>query len=60
MIRGIAVKADLTVTFAFEQPGHYIGKGRACTKEVRVRQIGITKESLRNAGNLTSAMTVWI
>ena len=46
VIRGIAVKADLTVTFAFEQPGHYIGKGRACTKEVRVRQIGITKESL--------------
>lgn len=46
VVRGIAVKADLTVTFAFAQPGHYIGKGRAYTGKVKVCQIGITKESL--------------
>ena len=46
VVRGIAVRADLTVTFAFAQPGHYIGKGRAYTGKVVVRQIGITKESI--------------
>lgn len=44
-VRGIAVCADLTVTFAFEQPGHYIGKGRDYTGKTVLRQIGITKES---------------
>lgn len=46
-VRGIAVRADLTVTFAFEQPGHYIGKGRAYTGKLKLRRIGITKESLQ-------------
>ena len=46
-VRGIAVKADLTVTFAFEQPGLYIGKGRDYTGKIICSQIGITKESLQ-------------
>lgn len=46
-IRGNAVQADLTVTFAFEKPGHFLGDGRAYSGKVILCQMGITKESLR-------------
>ena len=46
-ILGTAVRADLTVTFAFEKPGHYLGDGREYSGKTVLRQIGITKESLK-------------
>lgn len=45
-VRGTAVQADMTVTFGYEQPGHYLGKGRVCSRKVILCPIGITKESL--------------
>lgn len=44
-VMGTAVKADLTVTFAFEKPGHVLYPGCRYAGEVVCRQIGITQES---------------
>ncbi len=44
-IFGCAVRADITVSFAFAKRGHLLYPGRACTGELAVRDIGITKEA---------------
>ncbi len=44
-VMGTAVKADLTVTFAFEKLGHILYPGCQYAGEVVCRQIGITEES---------------
>lgn len=44
-IMGTAVRADLTVTFAFWKLGHVLYPGCRYAREVVCRQIGITKES---------------
>jgi len=43
-IMGIAVNADITVTFAFKKRGHFIGPGRDYTGEVIRKDIGITED----------------
>lgn len=40
-ILGEAVKADVTVTFSFAKPGHYLEPGCACCGDIRVVDIGI-------------------
>ena len=45
-VMGTAVRADLTVTFAFLKAGHVFFPGTEYAGEVVVRQIGITKRSL--------------
>lgn len=44
-VMGCAVKADLTVTFAFEKLGHIFYPGCAYAGELICRDIGITQES---------------
>ncbi|MDE6185748.1 MAG: NAD(P)H-hydrate dehydratase, partial [Lachnospiraceae bacterium] len=44
-ILGGAVRADLTVTFAFAKRGHLLYPGREYTKELVVKDIGITQQS---------------
>ncbi len=44
-IWGEAVKADLTVTFAFAKRGHFLYPGREYTGELAVKDIGITESS---------------
>ncbi len=39
-IRGIAVRANQTVTFQYPKPGHFIYPGRAHTGELTVKEIG--------------------
>lgn len=45
-VMGSAVKADLTVTFAFAKPGQALYPGCTYTGEVILKDIGITAESL--------------
>ncbi|NLG04745.1 MAG: NAD(P)H-hydrate dehydratase [Clostridia bacterium] len=40
-IRGIAVKADLTVTFAYQKIGHLLYPGRSYTGELLIKNIGL-------------------
>lgn len=44
-IMNIAVKADLTVTFAFEKLGHILYPGCEYAGELKCKEIGITRES---------------
>lgn len=44
-VMGVAVKADLTVTFAFRKPGHILYPGCIYASQVLCRDIGIGKES---------------
>ena len=55
-ILGAAVKADVTVTFSMAKAGHFAEPG--CTKcgELRVRNIGIPEEILKDAGENTFAV----
>ncbi len=48
-IYGCAVKADLTVAFAFAKRGHLLYPGRAYTGELAVADIGIPKAAFREA-----------
>jgi len=43
-VLGVAVKADLTVTFAFAKLGHVIYPGRACTGKLVTVDIGLPEE----------------
>ncbi len=44
-IMGCAVRADVTVTFAYAKAGHYFYPGKEYTKELRICPIGIFKEA---------------
>lgn len=46
-IMGCAVRADVTVSFAFAKRGHFLYPGKVCTGKLIVKEIGITKESFR-------------
>lgn len=44
MIRGCAIKADLTVAFCRAKPGHYLLPGRLMCGELAIRDIGISDQ----------------
>lgn len=46
-ILGEAVRADLTVTFAFAKRGHLLYPGREYTGKLVIKDIGITQQSFR-------------
>ena len=54
-ILGCAVRADVTVTFAFLKRGLLLYPGASCAGRVRLAQIGITVESFQ--GKLPAAFT---
>ena len=54
-IWGCAVRADVTVTFAFLKRGLLLYPGASCAGRVRLAQIGITEESFQ--GKLPAAFT---
>ena len=54
-ILGCAVRADVTVTFAFLKRGLLLYPGASCAGRVRLAQIGITEESFQ--GKLPAAFT---
>lgn len=49
-VAGIAVRADLTVTFARAKRGHLLMPGRLYCGEVRVADIGISDEAILRTG----------
>jgi NAD(P)H-hydrate epimerase len=56
-ILGDAVKADVTVTFSYAKPGHFIEPGCARCGDIRVAQIGIPAELINNAETDCYAVT---
>lgn len=58
-VMGMAVKADFTVTFAFEKLGHILYPGCLYAGEVVCRQIGITKESFLDKGGKEPKVYSW-
>ncbi len=53
-VRGVALKADLTVTFFRAKPGHYLLPGRVFCGELVVRDIGINEDVLKSIKPKTS------
>lgn len=49
-VRGVAVRAVRTVTFAARKPCHLLMPGRALSGEVEVADIGIARETLEASG----------
>ena len=49
-ILGEAVRAELAVTFSMAKVGHFVEPGCACCGELRVCDIGIPEELLKEAG----------
>ncbi|OSQ48802.1 NAD(P)H-hydrate dehydratase [Thalassospira alkalitolerans] len=47
-IRGVAIKANLTVTFCRAKPGHYLLPGRVLCGELVIRDIGIADQTVRD------------
>ncbi|MBU4261070.1 MAG: NAD(P)H-hydrate dehydratase [Proteobacteria bacterium] len=47
---GVAVKADLTVTFGVAKPGHFVFPGREMVGELEVVDIGIPSQVVAEAG----------
>lgn len=56
MERGIAVRADQTVTFACLKPGHVLMPGRKLCGTITVADIGIPDDVLREVGSGASAI----
>jgi ADP-dependent NAD(P)H-hydrate dehydratase / NAD(P)H-hydrate epimerase len=54
-VRGAAVKATRTVTFAARKPGHLLYPGRAHCGPVHVADIGITGKTIAGLGSRTFA-----
>ena len=62
-VRGAAVHAARTVTFAARKPGHLLLPGRAYAGEVRVADIGISQGTLRDVGTartFANGPSVWL
>lgn len=53
-VMGCAVKADVTVTFAYAKAGHYFFPGREYTGKLYVKPIGITATSDKAPSYLTA------
>ena len=49
-ILGEAVRADCTVTFSRGKPGHFIEPGCVCCGELRIVDIGIPRDLVRQSG----------
>lgn len=47
-VRGVSIKADVTMTFCRPKPGHYLLPGRVLCGQVIVRDIGITDQTIRD------------
>ncbi len=47
-VRGVSIKADVTVTFCRPKPGHYLLPGRVLCGQVIVCDIGITDQTIRD------------
>lgn len=47
-VRGISIKANVTVTFCRPKPGHYLLPGRILCGQVIVRDIGIADQTIRD------------
>lgn len=47
-VRGVSIKADVTVTFCRPKPGHHLLPGRILCGQVVVRDIGITNQTIRD------------
>ncbi|NLT13693.1 MAG: NAD(P)H-hydrate dehydratase [Clostridiales bacterium] len=56
-ILGDAVNADVTITFSFAKPGHFVEPGCACCGDVRVVDIGIPAELIDRAETDCCAVT---
>jgi ADP-dependent NAD(P)H-hydrate dehydratase / NAD(P)H-hydrate epimerase len=54
-VRGVAVRAARTVTFARRKPGHLLLPGRVCCGPVAVADIGIADATLAELGGRTFA-----
>jgi NAD(P)H-hydrate epimerase len=54
-VRGVAVRAARTVTFARRKPGHLLLPGRVCCGPVAVADIGIADATLAGLGGRTFA-----
>ncbi|HEY8381692.1 MAG TPA: NAD(P)H-hydrate dehydratase [Microvirga sp.] len=52
-VRGAAVRADRTVTFATRKPGHLLLPGRLLCGPVEVADIGIARETIAAVGDQT-------
>ncbi len=61
-VRGMAVKATRTVTFASRKPCHLLMPGRAFCGEVEVADIGIARETLEKTGGrfFANAPSLWL
>nr|WP_279306483.1 NAD(P)H-hydrate dehydratase [Microvirga solisilvae] len=60
-VRGVAVRATRTVTFAARKPCHLLMPGRALSGEVEVVDIGIARETLEASGGrlFANAPPLW-
>jgi len=47
-VRGVSIKADVTVTFCRPKPGHYLLPGRVLCGQLIVCDIGITDQTIRD------------
>ncbi len=54
-VRGVAVRAAETVTFARRKPGHLLMPGRLYVGKIRVADIGIKDTTIASAGSKTFA-----
>lgn len=61
-VRGAAVKATRTVTFAARKPCHLLMPGRAFSGEVEIADIGVTRETLEASGGklFANAPSLWL
>jgi len=61
-VRGVAIRADRTVTFAARKPCHLLMPGRALSGEVEVADIGISRETLEASGGrlFANAPPLWL
>jgi NAD(P)H-hydrate epimerase len=61
-VRGAAIKAARTVTFAARKPCHLLMPGRALSGDVEAADIGITRETLEASGGrlFANAPPLWL